>query len=445
MKLTDIARITHQALNIPDQSFQGISIDTRTLKPGQVFAAIAGEQVDGHDYLKQAENAGAIAAIVQQTHSQTTLPCFVVENTLTTLQELAAANRRAHPIPLIAVTGSCGKTSTRQLITKILERHGNTLSSIKSYNNLLGVSLTLSALDDQHQYAVCELGANHPGEIAQLTHLAHPQIAIITNAAPAHLEGFESLEGVACAKGEIFQGLGQTGTAIINADSPFADFWRKLASTHRVITFGRQRTADIQAAHVQLNANGNAQFTCRTPTEEQAITLPLLGEHHVENALAACAACVALNIPLSTIAEGLTQASNEPHRMQALTGLNNSVLIDDTYNANPQSVAAAIDWLAHQNRHSILVLGDMLELGETSAELHRQVGLQARARNIDYLFTYGKESKHTHDAFEHNSFHFDDHDALTEALKALITPNSTVLVKGSNGMNMHRIVDALTQ
>lgn len=447
LTLTDICTITRgQLLNAKsdgDNIINSYSIDSRTLKPGALFVALQGDNHDGHNYITAAHTSGAKAILVQTPIENPPLPCILVNDSSVALQALAQHMRQQNPIPLIAITGSCGKTTTRAFVQSILELAGPTLASVKSYNNNIGVPLTLLQLKPEHKYAVLELGANHPGEIAQLTHIAHPDVAVITNAAPAHLEGFESLEGVACAKAEIFQGLTNNGCAVINNDDQFATFWEKRAGKHNKTYFSLQGEADVYATNITSNSAGMPNFQMHTKQGSSEITLNLLGEHNIANALAAAACCLQLNIPLATVTQGLMSAAGEQHRMQQHTGSNNSLIIDDTYNANPQSVAAAIDFLAHKHAQTILVLGDMAELGDNSLSMHQKIGQQAHNHGIHSLFTLGELAEHSSQAFGDNGLHFTDKQLLIDHLQNICNQDSIILIKGSRSMQMEQIVAAL--
>lgn len=441
MKLSTIANILGTSLRGNDREVKSISIDTRTLKPDALYFAIKGAQFDGHDFVDQALKAGAVAAVVSR-QVDATLPALVVEDVHQALIALAQYYRQQSQAKVAAITGSCGKTTTRALLANILSLHAKTLFSEQSFNNDIGVPLTLLRLAPEHQFAVFELGANHPGEIAKLTHLVHPDVAVITNAGPAHLEGFGSLEGVACAKGEIYQGLSKEGIAVINHDDHFYNFWKKLAGPHQIITFGLNPKSDVSARELQ-EKQGHYQFRLEVPHRDALVTLQLVGHHNVLNALAAAAAAHALGIDLDIIKRGLESSNAEQKRLVIKKGFNDAQIIDDSYNANPLSVTAAIDVLAHHNGEKILVLGDMLELGDRAEDWHRTLGTTAAEKGIDRLFCFGPLSQNTAESFGKGAECFDEHEKLTSALKKILHANATVLIKGSKAMRMGLVVESL--
>ena len=424
-----------------DVMLQGVSTDTRTLQPGQLFVALRGPHFDGHDYLGEAKAKGAAACMVERPVAN--CPALIVSDTRRALGKLARAWRRRFAIPLLAVTGSNGKTTVKEMLASILAQQGDTLATRGNLNNDIGLPLTLFGLDARHTSAVVEMGANHAGEIAYLTDLAEPTVAIITNAASAHLEGFGSLEGVARAKGEIFQGLGVNGTAIINADDRFAPLWRQLAKNNNQLNFGLQQSADVSARWQAGDRGSEMQVT--TPGGEFQCELALLGEHNVMNALAAITAAQAVGLPLKIIKQGLECMQPVPGRLQLKPGINGSRIIDDTYNANPESLTAAIQVLAGFAGKRILVLGDMGELGEDALTLHAEAGRIAKANGIDALYTVGAMAKAAAQAFEQGAQHFDDQASAIAALQPELTPNVTVLLKGSRLSHMERVVNALLQ
>lgn len=442
MKLKQAAEILNGILHGIDNDFNFVSIDSRTLMAGDLFFAIQGEHYDGHDFVEAAAHAGAIAAVVSQL-VDTNIPLLKVNDTHKALILLAEYHRNQMAIPIVAVTGSCGKTTTRSLLESIFKQCGTTLASEKSYNNNIGVPLTLLRLTPQCQFAVCELGANHAGEIAELTRLVKPDVAIITNAAPAHLEGFGSLQGVATAKGEIFQGLKPGGVAIINADDNYADYWRQLNKQNKVITFGINKKADIKARDIHFDKNGQPLFTLISPVGEIKINLQIMGVHNVMNALAAAAASLALDIQLEMIKKGLESGTAVNKRLVEKKGYAGATIIDDSYNANPLSVSAAMDVLMNKSGLKILVLGDMRELGTQSEQFHQQIGKEAAVKKIDKLYCYGQQSKITALEFGPNAHHFQNKDELIQALKKELADNVTVLIKGSRSMRMELIVEAL--
>ncbi len=424
-----------------DVSFIGISTDTRTLSPGNLYIAIQGEQFDGHQFLSEATANGAAAALVNR-QIDCSLPQLVVPDTILAFGSLTARWRDQFNIPVIGVTGSNGKTTLKNMIATILraacENPQHVLATEGNLNNNIGLPLNLARFNKEHRYAVLEMGMNHFGEIAYLTQLAKPTVAIINNAAEAHLEGLNDVAGVAKAKGEIFLGLAADGIAILNRDDAFFSYWQTLIGNRRFFTFGLDHPADVTA-----DIKANNQLTLQTPKGTINVALPLLGRHNAMNALAATAATLAVGIPLSAIQTGLENIKPAPGRMNQHTLTNGATLIDDTYNANPFSLQAAINTLADTSGIKILVLGDMKELGPDTKDFHFLSGEKARAAGIDYLFTYGNLSAAATENFGNNAFHFSDQEKLIQALTPYLKKDVTVLVKGSRSMRMEKIVAGL--
>lgn len=440
MSLAEISNILGcTPLLLPDSPFTGISIDTRTLSPGNLFIAIQGEKFDAHLFLDSAKAKGAIAAVVERK-IDSTLPQIIVPNTQLALGKIADYWRQQFSLPLIGVTGSNGKTTLKNMIASILraachQDASQVLATAGNFNNEIGLPLNLIKLNEKHRYAVLEMGMNHFGEIAYLTQLAKPIVAVITNAAESHLEGVHSVAGVAKAKGEIFQGLAKNGTAILNQDDAYFNYWRELIGNRACLTFGLTRSADVTATRMD-----GQRIHLQTPQGTQEITLPLLGKHNVMNALAATAATLAIGIDLVTIKEGLEQVEPAPHRMRPHQLKNGACIIDDTYNANPFSLQAAVDTLATFSGTKIVVLGDMRELGPDAKHLHFSAGENMVAAGIDYLFTLGELSAATTESFGKNAQHFTERTALLAALQPHVTANTTILIKGSRSMQMETIL-----
>jgi len=417
-----------------DVHLSGFSIDTRTLQAGDLYIAIHGEQFDGHDFIRDAEKRGASGVLVHRP-VDTQLPCLQVEDTRRALSELAKLWARGHQVPTIAVTGSNGKTTVKEIIAAILQQRGPVLATEGNYNNDIGVPLTLLRLRAEHRHAVVELGANHAGEIAALSELVTPQVAIVNNVGPAHLEGFGSVEAVAAAKAEIYTGLAAEGTAVINADDAFAPVMREAANGKHVCEFGIGAGVDVRGLSGQ-------DFRIELCDETLAPMFRLSGAHNRLNALAATAATHSLGIDRQAILDGLSQVEPVAGRLQSKVGVGGATLIDDSYNANPASVRSAIDVLSAYDGVLYLVLGDMAELGEDAAELHASVGTYARERGIDELWAIGELTKHCTRAFG-NGQQFDSLQALIERLRPLLSEHTTVLVKGSRSSRMERVIDAL--
>ena len=448
MSLAQLAQLLGLSYRGPEIQITGVSIDSRSVQPGELFVALKGERMDGHEYTAAAEAAGAVAVLVDRP-VESRVPVLQVGDTLTALWTMAAAWRDQCSAQRVAITGSCGKTSTRGLLASILGCCGPTLASEKSYNNHIGVPLTLLKIRPEHRFAILEVGTNHPGEIAALTDLVKPMVAMITNAGPSHLEGLGSVAGVAREKADIYSQLLPNQTAIINADDAYARYWQTVVDKTgaQSLRFGFSPEAEVRAIDVREH-DGQTQFDLVYGHDAQSIQtihLPLLGRHTVYNALAAAAAALALEVSPLDIARGLAKAQPEARRLVRQTGLSQAAIIDDSYNANPSSVAAAISVLAQCRGERVLVLGDMLELGDQSAHYHREVGQLAKAMGIDHLFVLGPASVETAQAFGSGARHFDDSSALIAAVKPLLHANMTVLVKGSNAMGMNRVALALMQ
>lgn len=423
-------------------SFEGISIDSRTLIPGNLFIAIKGDNFDGHDFLSEAEKKGAAAALVSH-EVNASLPQLIVDDTLIAFGHIAAHWRNQFSCPVIGVTGSNGKTTLKNMLAAILRAACNNqpnavLATEGNLNNNIGLPLNLIRLNTQHQYAVLEMGMNHFGEIAYLTKLAKPSVAIITNAGAAHLEGVKDIAGVARAKGEIFLGLDANGTAILNHDDAYFNYWRECIGERKYLTFGLEQSADITANTASLPT-----IIIKTPQGQLTVDMPLLGQHNVMNALAATAAAMALQIDLTAIKQGLENMHPAPGRMKQYHLANKITVIDDTYNANPLSLQAAVNTLAMLRGKKILVLGDMKELGSEAKALHFLAGKNSCAAGIDLLFTLGELSAATAEGFGSNAHSFTDRDQLVAALLPHLTDTTTVLIKGSRSMQMEKVVAKL--
>lgn len=440
--LSDAAIAVQGVLHGDDRSFTGASMDSRQVAANELFIALPGTRVDGHDFLALARERGAVAALVEKKVSDP-LPQLVVADARLALGRLAAWWRTHYTCPVIGLTGSNGKTTVKELLAAILDRCGATLATQGNLNNDIGLPLTLLRLRSSHRYAVIEMGANHPGEIAYLTGIAQPDVALINNAGPAHLEGFGTVEGVAHAKGEIFSGLASKGIAVINADDAHVSVWENILVGRRIARFGLSERADV-SAQWEGDASGS-RLHLRTPAGSAHATLHLPGQHNVLNALAATAAALAVNVKLPDVALGLESARGAPGRMQIKTGRNDACIIDDTYNANPASVQAALDVLAACRGRRVLVLGDLAELGDDKVALHHSIGIAATAAGIDALFTVGTLSTHTGSAFRGEHRHFATQEELMANLIPMLALGVTVLVKGSRSAHMERVVGALTE
>ena len=428
-----------------DVRFNGCSTDSRDISPGQMFIALRGERFDGHAFINEARKAGACAALVAGDLTPSEFPLLVVDDTRQAMGKLARYWRSEFKLPLIALTGSNGKTTVKEMLASILSLQAPVLSTRGNLNNDIGVPLTLFQLGRDHRFAVIEMGANHPGEISWLSGISRPTVALITQCAPAHLRGFGSIDGVARAKAEIFDGLVENGTAIINADDDYAGFWREIITTRKQISFGIENKADISATDIDFNTDKNSSdFTLHMPGFSGAVSIPMPGLHNVMNALAATACSIAVGIEGGDIKRGLERISPVKGRMQLKFTSQGARLFDDTYNANPASLRAGLEVLSKYQGRRWLVLGDMGELGEAEIELHRQAGEVAREFGIERLYAIGKLSLHTVKGFGKGALHFSRIEDLIKALNDDLTAGTTVLVKGSRAMAMERVVNGIT-
>ena len=442
--INSLAEATHSmdgVLHGEDHEFVGVSTDTRTLHDGELFFAIEGPNFDGSEYVEAAREKGAAGAVVKQA-SATAITQIVVDDTRIALGRLAAAWRGRMTATVVGVTGSNGKTTVKEMIKACLLQQAPTFATQGNFNNDIGLPLMLVRIRPQHQFAVIEMGANHAGEIAYLTSLAQPDVAVITNAAAAHLEGFGSLDGVASAKGEILQGLKSAGTAVLNVDDKYFQYWASQLEDTPVLSFGLNDGADIHAEGVEAGVDGS-NFRLMLPDSVVEISLPLAGVHNVRNACAAAAVAHAIGLAPAKIRAGLEGVAPVDGRLQPLHGINGSTLFDDSYNANPRSVAAAAEFLSSLPGDNWLVLGDMMELGDDAPALHREVGETARTFGIDRLFALGELSRHTVEGFGENATWYSNVDALIEDIAPDLERSVNVLVKGSRSMRMEVVVNAL--
>ncbi len=419
----------------------GAVIDSRQVQAGNLFVALKGEHVDGHDYLETARQAGAGAALVS-SKQDSDLPQLVVDDVVTAFGEIAKYWRQQLTVQLIAVTGSNGKTTLKEMLASILRQAGSVIATQGNLNNELGVPLTLTRLDKDTDFAVIEMGANHSGEIARLVEMAKPQISVINNVAAAHLEGFNSIEGVAKAKAEIFSELSETGIGVLNADMPFLNDWKQVLTNKKIVTFALDAEADITANDIQQDSQ-SSPFMVKLGNEYHYINLPLPGLHNVANSLAAIAITHALNISAEAIVKGLAEMKGVPHRLQIRTGINQSKLIDDSYNANPGSYQQALAVLQSFSGEHWLVLGDFGELGDDNDAIHTQMGIDAKKSGVEKLWTVGKSSKLATDSFGAGSQHFNSVAEMQQQLKNALADNITCLIKGSRFMQLDKLADWL--
>ncbi len=510
MLLSQAARVLGARMIGEDVRFAAVSTDSRKIKAGDLFIALRGDHFDGYEFAATALQSGAVAALANADSYEARssildprFPILIVEDTRLALGQLAAHWRRQFDIPLVAITGSNGKTTVKEMLAAILRAAAGSdeevLATEGNLNNDIGMPLTLLQLNAQHRYAVIEMGMNHPGEIGYLTHIACPDVALITNASGAHLAGLGTVEAVARAKGEIFAGLDGTtrrceasgagvpsprllpqsagyaitsdlasvvdspsrmasssisnvseahprGAAVINADDEHAPLWRALAGAHFMLEFGVERQAAVSG---QWRPQGTGlRLNAQTPSGNFSADLQVPGAHNARNALAATAAAAALNVPLETIAAGLEKFGGVAGRLQRKAARHGASLIDDTYNANPASVRAAISVLAQSDVEKpggkrVLVLGDMGELGNNAAMLHAEIGAEARSAGIEKLYALGALSVNAVRAFGCGARHFERIEDLQKALEDELDADTTVLVKGSRFMKMERVVEYL--
>ena len=416
----------------------GASTDTRTLAAGEIFIALTGPSFDGHDYVSVAEQRNAAAVLVSK-RTDTSLPQVMVDDTRLALGRLAKAWRKQFAIPVVGITGSNGKTTVKEMVTSILACEKNVLATKGNLNNDIGMPLTLLQLSPKHTAAVIEMGANHPKEIEYLAGISCPTVAVITNAGPAHLEGFGDLDGVARSKGEIYASLDNNGVAIVNADDKYYTYWQSVCSGKKQFSFGFAAKADFR---IETKAQ---PVVLQTPTGPIALNFKLPGKHNLMNALAAAAACQAVGVSNESIKAGLEKMQPVSGRLQLKTGCNGSRVIDDTYNANPASLNAALQVLMEYPGIHLLALGDMGELGSDAEKLHRDAGEQARQSGVNRLYAIGQYARLAAQSFGTNGMVFNDRNSLISELKNELTEDSTLLVKGSRLMRMDEIVNAVIQ
>ena len=440
--LEETARAVGGELHGANLSFSGVTTDSRAVNAGDLFVALVGERFDGNEYVEEAFRRGAVAAIASRVAGGASpTPHVVVEDTRLALGRLAAHWRAKFALPLVALTGSNGKTTVKEMLASILAAHcgarAPVLATQGNLNNDIGTPVTLLKLRSPHRFAVIEMGMNHAGEIDYLTRIARPTVALVNNAQRAHVGILGSVEAIAHAKGEIYAGLGPDGVAVVNDDDAFAPYWKSLNAGRRVVTFGFAERAAVRATP----AGAHVRFT--TPVGMFPVVMQVRGEHNVRNAMAACAAAHALGIPLRAMHDGLASFGGVPGRQQRRRGRAGGIVIDDSYNANPESMKAAAQVLAAEPGRTVFVMGDMGELGAESAAMHAEVGRFAKEAGVDALMAFGDASRHAVQAFGHGAMHFEDLEALTKAAAREAEGGAAILVKGSRFMQMERVADAL--
>jgi len=438
LRLSEIATMVDGELIGADAMVESVSTDTRNIDFDQLFIALRGPRFDAHDFVPDLEQATGV--MVSQL-CDTALPQILVDDTRLALGYLARAWRERLGATVVGLTGSNGKTTVKEMLAAILAECGSVHATRGNLNNDIGVPLTLLSVRQDHDFAVIEMGANHIGEIAYLTAIAQPQIALITNAGPAHLEGFGSIEGVSRGKGEIFSGLRDGGIAIINADDTYADYWRDLNAGRAMITFGTEKPADFSGQRSDDGAS--LQIDC--PLGHLDVPFALRGKHNVMNALCAAAAASAAGATPEAVVAGLARVQPVSGRLQLKRGQHGAQLIDDSYNANPASMRAAIDVLALRPGRRWFVMGDMGELGGDAEAMHAEIGGYAKQAGIDRLMAVGAMSGAAAESFGAAGQHFEDWKALAAAVAGELAQDVTVLVKGSRSMRMERVVSALEE
>jgi UDP-N-acetylmuramoyl-tripeptide--D-alanyl-D-alanine ligase len=444
--LAEAAVATGGQLVGADRAFGAVATDSRTLAPGSLFVALRGPNFDGGRFVEAAAERGAIGALVERAVPHA-LPQVVVPDALGALQQLGARWREQYSIPVVAVAGSNGKTTVKEMIAAILARMGPCMGTHGNLNNHIGVPVTLMRLESSHRSAVIEMGANRIGDVRELIGLVRPTVGVITNAGAEHLEGFGSLDGVAEGEGETVSCLDPGATAVINADDAYAGYWRGVATARHIVSFGVHAAADFAAKNpVQGIERGEfiTRFTLRSPHGAQPVTLKAGGAHNVVNALAAAAAAAAAGATLEQIAQGLADFRAVAGRLQLKQGARDSWIIDDSYNANPSSVRAGLEVMRTLQGATWLVLGDMAELGEHSEDSHAHMGAYARECGIKRLFAVGPQSSRAVETFGSGAEWFADAESLTRRLQAEIAPGVTVLIKGSRVNRLERVVQVLT-
>ncbi|WP_394172675.1 UDP-N-acetylmuramoyl-tripeptide--D-alanyl-D-alanine ligase [Thalassotalea litorea] len=443
LTLSEIASHLGARLIGDDAKINSVSTDTRQLSAGDLFIALKGPNFDAHNFIQQAEQAQCAAAIVESEQA-IGIAQLVVEDTHKALGQLGAlVKSRVNPKTL-AITGSSGKTTVKEMSAAILSQLGQVLATAGNFNNDIGVPLTLMRLSPGDEYAVIELGANHIGEIAYTTNLTKPDVAMINNIAAAHLEGFGDLDGVARAKGEIFDGLPENGFGAYNFDTPYADKWLWRLEGKQVKTFsGSANQADYYASDIEMDTLGCASFVLHSPDQKADIQLPIPGIHNVSNAVAAATVCIAMGATLAQVKQGLESMQPVKGRLNLHQLPDDLTLIDDTYNANVESTRAAAELLSGYTGRTLLILGDMAELGEDARAYHQEIGEYAKAQGIDNLLTLGVLSQSASDVYEQQGRHFSSRELLLDYLVQLIaneTQPITILVKGSRSARMELVV-----
>ncbi len=445
LQLAEIAALLQAEYNGDEGVVNSISIDTRTLKAGALYIAIKGERFDGHDFVKQAEQAGASALLVEKK-LVSELPQLLVEDTRLALAEIAGVWRDSMPVKVVGVTGSNGKTTVKELMATILSVADGTLFTQGNLNNDIGVPLTLLRLQLEHRYAVIEMGANHLGEIAYTSAYAKPDVAVINNVGAAHIEGFGDLQGVARTKGEMIANVPEDGAVVLNRDDAFFEYWLGLAGQRKVVSFGLHEQADVRAQQIDMKIEDGVfvtQFELCLDGQSHPMRLHLAGEHNVKNALAATAACLQLGIEIAQIRRGLSLMKPVAGRLQPLIGQQGEIIINDSYNANPSSMQAALQVLMQCPGEPWVAMGAFGELGVDSVAMHREMGELMKQMGVQRLWAVGEDAAETVVGFADGGRFFQSHEDLIAAMQAELTGQQTILIKGSRAQQMEKVSAAL--
>jgi UDP-N-acetylmuramoyl-tripeptide--D-alanyl-D-alanine ligase len=447
MMLSEIAKVTNGTHVGSDVEVASVSIDTRAIHDGDLYIAIKGHQFDGNEFVDKAERSGAAAAILNKNFTSK-LPHVLVDDTRLALAQLAGAWRDKVTAKIVGITGSNGKTTVKEMTAAVLGVAGSVLFTKGNLNNDIGVPLTLFRLSEYHRYAVIEMGANHLGEIAYTSTIAKSDVVILNNAGAAHIEGFGSLDGIAKGKGEIIETLKPDGVAILNKDDKYFEYWLSIAGNKKIFSFGLNESADVAARNIQTEIINNAfttTFDLVTSSAVLKVNLKLAGQHNVLNALAATAAGLALDLSLEQIKAGLESVKPVTGRMQPLVGRLGNIIIDDTYNANADSLRVGLDVLANCKGKRWVVLGAFGELGPESPRIHEEIGKLISSKGVVRLLALGSDAKNTARVFGKGATFFDSQDELIGTLKKELTGDETILIKGSRTQRMENVAAALVE
>jgi len=447
MSLAEVAQATNGCLGVNQNGatlFSSVSIDSRTVANDSLYVAIVGDRLDGHRFVAAAANAGAVAALVSDASEKYSLPTVQVDDTQVALSDLAKQWRQQCQLKAVALTGSMGKTTCKEMLAAILAVMGSTHATQGNLNNHIGVPLTLLGLESHHRYLVAELGASGPGEIASLVALVVPEVVILLNASEAHLQGFGSLAGVAQAKGEIVPGVCPGGTVVLNCEDPFFDDWKALITDASLTTFGFSEQADI-TVNIQHSDVVGSEFELISPEARVVVKLALPGEHNIANAMAATAAALAMGANLQQVKQGLEQTAAAPGRLQWKEAASGVLILDDSYNANPQSVEAAVKVLVASERLKWAVIGGMGELGDGAQSLHRALGQRLVGYGLDRLLVYGESGRWIAEGFGEAAQWFATQQQLQEALIETVSDRVALLVKGSRSEGLEKVINTLLQ